>query len=93
MFLVFLLGARVCLASVSVDDVLDVINVSSTEVPDAKVLKMVKRAEVTLETGDWLRNGLQPNKEKRTKAKKDRYPENHPRPHSAHVRAQTQLKQ
>jgi len=26
-----------------------VINVSSAEVPDAKVLKMIKRAEVTLE--------------------------------------------
>jgi hypothetical protein len=37
------------LASVSVDDVRDVVNVSSAEVPDAKVLKMVKRAEVTLE--------------------------------------------
>jgi len=37
------------LASVSVDDVRDVINVSSADVPDAKVLKMVKRAEVTLE--------------------------------------------
>jgi len=37
------------LASVGVDDVRDVINVSSAEVPDAKVLKMVKRAEVTLE--------------------------------------------
>jgi hypothetical protein len=37
------------LASVSVDDVRDVINVSSAEVPDAKVLKMIKRAEVTLE--------------------------------------------
>jgi len=37
------------LATVSVDDVRDVINVSSSEVPDAKVLKMVKRAEVTLE--------------------------------------------
>ena len=30
------------MASVSVDDVRDVINVSSAEVPDAKVLKMVK---------------------------------------------------
>ena len=41
------------MASVSVDDVRDVINVSSAEVPDVKVLKMVKRAEVTfgLETG------------------------------------------
>ena len=37
------------MASVSADDVRDVINVSSAEVPDAKVLKMVKRAEVTLE--------------------------------------------
>jgi len=36
-------------ASVSVDDVRDVINVGSAEVPDAKVLKMIKRAEVTLE--------------------------------------------
>jgi len=34
---------------VSVDDVRDVINVSAAEVPDAKVLKMIKRAEVTLE--------------------------------------------
>jgi len=30
------------LASVSVDDVRDVLNVSSAEVPDAKVLKMIK---------------------------------------------------
>jgi len=37
------------MASVSPDDVRDVINVSSAEVPDAKVLKMIKRAEVTLE--------------------------------------------
>ena len=37
------------MASVGVDDVRDVINVSSSEVPDAKVLKMMKRAEVTLE--------------------------------------------
>ena len=33
------------MASVSVDDVRDVINVSSAEVPDTKVLKMVKRAK------------------------------------------------
>ena len=33
----------------SADDVRDVINVSSAEVPDAKVLKMLKRAEVALE--------------------------------------------
>lgn len=38
-----------CLVSVSVDDVHDVIDVSSTDVPDVKVLKMIKRAEVTLE--------------------------------------------
>jgi len=37
------------LASVSVDDVRDTINVSSADIPDAKVLKMIKRAEVTLE--------------------------------------------
>lgn len=38
-----------CLASVSVDDVRDVLNVGATDVPDVKVLKMIKRAEVTLE--------------------------------------------
>ena len=37
------------MASVSVDDVHDVINIGSAEVPDAKILKMLKRAEVTLE--------------------------------------------
>jgi len=37
------------LPSVTVDDVRDVINISSAEVPDAKILKMLKRAEVTLE--------------------------------------------
>jgi len=37
------------LVSVSVDDVRDVINISSADIPDTKVLKMVKRAEVTLE--------------------------------------------
>ncbi len=37
------------MASVSVDDVRDVINIGSAEIPDAKVLKMIKRAEVTLE--------------------------------------------
>jgi hypothetical protein len=37
------------LVSVSVDDVRDVINVSSAEVPDSKIAKMIKRAEVTLE--------------------------------------------
>ena len=37
------------LAGVSADDVRDVVNVSSIEVSDAKILKMIKRAEVTLE--------------------------------------------
>lgn len=37
------------MTSVSVDDVRDVIRVSSAEIPDAKVTKMLKRAEVTLE--------------------------------------------
>ncbi len=37
------------LASVSADDVRDVINVTSEEVPDDKILKMIKRAQVTLE--------------------------------------------
>jgi hypothetical protein len=37
------------LVSVTVDDVRDVINLSAVDVPDAKVLKMIKRAEVTLE--------------------------------------------
>ena len=37
------------MASVSVDDVREVINVSSAEVPDHKVLKTIKHAEVTLE--------------------------------------------
>jgi hypothetical protein len=37
------------LATVLPDDVRDAINVSSAEVPDIKVLKMIKRAEVALE--------------------------------------------
>ena len=37
------------MASVSVDDVRDVINVRSAEIPDAKVTKMLKPTEVTLE--------------------------------------------
>jgi hypothetical protein len=37
------------MASVSVDDVRDVIRVGSAEIPDAKVTKMIKRAEVTFE--------------------------------------------
>ena len=42
------MGPESAVASVSVDDVRDVINVSSAEIPDAKVLKMIRRAEVTL---------------------------------------------
>jgi hypothetical protein len=37
------------MASVTANDVRDVINISSTDIPDAKILKMIKRAEVTLE--------------------------------------------
>jgi hypothetical protein len=37
------------LAGVSADDVRDVLNVGANDIPDAKVLKMIKRAEVTLE--------------------------------------------
>ena len=37
------------MASVSPDDVRDVINVTSKEIPDQTVLKMIKRAEVILE--------------------------------------------
>jgi len=43
------------LASISLDDVRDVINLSAADVPDARVLKTIKRAEVTLE--------LEPGKE------------------------------
>jgi len=44
------------LPSVSADDVRDVINLASSDIPDTKVLKMIKRAEVTLEleTGELL---------------------------------------
>jgi len=37
------------LATVTPDDVRDVLNLSSTDVPDTKIAKMIKRAEVTLE--------------------------------------------
>ena len=37
------------MANVSLSDVRDAINVSETDVPDDKLQKMVKRAEVTLE--------------------------------------------
>ena len=36
------------MASVTVDDVRDTINISSAEISDSKILKMLKRAEVTL---------------------------------------------
>lgn len=37
------------MVSVSVDDVRDVLNLSAVDIPDAKISKMIKRAEVTLE--------------------------------------------
>ncbi len=37
------------MASVTAEDVRDVLNVEDSDIPDAKVLKMIKRAEVTLE--------------------------------------------
>ena len=37
------------MANVSISDVRDTINVSDADIPDAKLQKMIKRAEVTLE--------------------------------------------
>jgi hypothetical protein len=37
------------LTSVTVDDVRDVVNVSPSDIPDSKIVKMIKRAKVTLE--------------------------------------------
>ena len=37
------------MASVTVDDVRDTINIGSADISDSKILKMLKRAEVTLE--------------------------------------------
>jgi len=37
------------LASVSADDIRDAINITNEEIPDNKISKMIKRAEVTLE--------------------------------------------
>ena len=48
-FPVLLLRLESAVASVFVDDVRDVVNVGSAEVPDAKVLRMSNRAGVTLE--------------------------------------------
>ena len=42
------------MAGVSVDDVRDVISVSSAEVPDAKVLEMIKLAEVALRSNIFV---------------------------------------
>ena len=36
------------MASVSAEDIRDVLHVNESDVPDAKVLKMIKRAQVTL---------------------------------------------
>ncbi|MGD6810664.1 MAG: hypothetical protein ACQCN3_13285 [Candidatus Bathyarchaeia archaeon] len=37
------------MAAVSIEDVRDVLHLSDSDISDAKVLKMIKRAEVTLE--------------------------------------------
>lgn len=37
------------MASVSVEDVRDVLGISESDIPESKILKMVKRAEVALE--------------------------------------------
>ena len=42
LFPVLALGSEPAVASVSIDDISDVINVSPSEVPDAKVLKLVE---------------------------------------------------
>jgi hypothetical protein len=55
------------LASVTVDDVRDVINVSQADIPDSKIVKMIKRAEVTLE----LETGKEINYEDCTDAEKE----------------------
>ena len=34
------------MASLTVDDVRDTINISSADIPDSRILKMIKRAEV-----------------------------------------------
>jgi len=55
------------LAIVTVDDVRDVINVSSSDIPDSKIVKMIKRAEVTLE----LELGKEIDAENCTEAEKE----------------------
>ena len=37
------------MAAVTVDDVRDIINITQEDIPDSKIAKMIKRAEVTLE--------------------------------------------
>ena len=55
------------MAIVTVDDVRDVINVSSSDIPDSKIVKMIKRAEVTLE----LELGKEIDAENCTEAEKE----------------------
>ena len=49
------------MANVSLSDVRDTINVSETDVPDLKLQKMVKRAEVTLELDKEPPQSAHPN--------------------------------
>jgi len=55
------------LASVTVDDIRDVINVSPSDIPDSKIVKMIKRAEVALE----LELGKEIDHENCTEAEKE----------------------
>ncbi|MEM2971515.1 MAG: hypothetical protein QW270_03735 [Candidatus Bathyarchaeia archaeon] len=55
------------MASVTVNDVRDVINASSSDIPDSKIVKMIKRAEVTLE----LELGKEIDSENCTEAEKE----------------------
>ena len=55
------------MANVSLNDVRDTINVSAADVPDVKLMKMVKRAEVTLE----LELGKEINSDDCTEAEKE----------------------
>ena len=55
------------MANVSLSDVRDTINVSTADIPDVKLQKMVKRAEVTLE----LELGKEINSDDCTEAEKE----------------------
>ncbi len=55
------------MASVTVDDIRDVINVSPSDIPDSKIVKMIKRAEVALE----LELGKEIDHENCTEAEKE----------------------